>query len=92
VSADESVRLAWLAHNILPLEGELRHWLARRIRGLARADIDDIIQESYARLLAAQLPQIVDSRAFFYTVAKNIVLAHVRTARPMPALQHHGSN
>ena len=84
VSAEEDLRLAWLASNILPLEGELRHWLSRHVRGLRRSDIDDIIQESYSKLLSAAWRDIGNPRAFFYMVARNVVLMQVRHARVVP--------
>lgn len=79
--ADESVRFAWLACHILPLEAELRCWLSHKIRGLSRSDLDDIVQEAYANLWVADLPRIRNPRAFFYAVARNIVLEQVRRAR-----------
>jgi RNA polymerase sigma-70 factor (ECF subfamily) len=81
---DENAHLAWIARNILPLEGDVRRWLMRHVRGLERCDVDDIIQEAYAKLLATQLPEIVNPRAFFLTVAKNLVLEQARRARVVP--------
>jgi RNA polymerase sigma factor (sigma-70 family) len=70
-------RTAWLAANILPLEPQLRAWLRRVTpRGL---DVDDIIQESYAKL--AGLPadsRITHPKAYLYQVAKSVISDHVR--------------
>ena len=59
-------RARWLATNILPLEPQLRSWL-RRVTP-AGLEVDDLIQESYAKL--ASLPadsQIVHPKAMAET-------------------------
>ena len=77
----ENANLVWLARNILPLEGEVRRWLARSVRRFSQSDIDDVIQETYSKLLAAELPEVVNPRAYFYRVAKNLVLEQARRSR-----------
>jgi RNA polymerase sigma-70 factor (ECF subfamily) len=70
-------RALWLAGNILPLEPQLRAWLRRVTpRGL---DVDDIIQECYAKL--AGLPpdtQITHPKAYLYQIAKSLISEHIR--------------
>jgi RNA polymerase sigma-70 factor (ECF subfamily) len=70
-------RARWLAVNILPLEPQLRSWL-RRVTppGL---EVDDLIQESYAKL--ASLPadsQIVHPKAYLFQIAKRLISAYIR--------------
>jgi RNA polymerase sigma factor (sigma-70 family) len=70
-------RARWLATNILPLEPQLRSWL-RRVTppGL---EVDDLIQESYAKL--AGLPadsQIVHPKAYLFQIAKRLISAYIR--------------
>lgn len=81
--SDES-RYRWLAANVLPCEGEARAWLRRNVTALSRSDIDDLIQEAYARLWASDLTRITNGRAYFYTVVRNVLLEHVRRARIVP--------
>lgn len=73
-------RAAWLARHILPHEPALRRWLTR---GPARGvDIDDAIQESYARL--AMLPSvehISNPRAYFFRTVCSMVVNEVRRGR-----------
>jgi RNA polymerase sigma factor (sigma-70 family) len=70
-------RALWLAGNILPLEPQLRGWLRRVTpQGL---DVDDIIQECYAKL--AGLPpdtQITHPKAYLYQIAKSLISEHIR--------------
>jgi len=48
-----SLRHQWIADHILPWEGEVRRWLSRYTRTLLAQDVDDLIQEAYARLWSA---------------------------------------
>lgn len=70
-------RALWLAASILPLEAQLRAWLRRVTpRGL---DVDDIIQECYAKL--AGLPsdsQITHPKAYLFQIAKSLISDHIR--------------
>lgn len=70
-------RARWLAANILPLEPQLRAWLRRATpRGI---DVDDIIQEAYAKL--AGLPadaQISHPKAYLYQITKRLISDQVR--------------
>jgi RNA polymerase sigma factor (sigma-70 family) len=71
-------RAQWLAANVLPHERALRAWLADRTGG---ADIDDVVQETYAIL--AGLPtvaQIHNPRAYAFQVAQTVVLQRLRRA------------
>src|ERR1700759_4252754 len=44
-------RARWLAQHIVPHERAIRSWLARRTHDL---DIDDVVQEMYARLASVE--------------------------------------
>lgn len=74
-------RVRWFAREVLPHEADVRRWLARRIRGLPYCDIDEIMQEAYARLWAANPERIVSSRAYFFVTARHIVGEMLRRAR-----------
>ena len=75
------LRHQWIADHILPWEAEVRRWLGRYTRTLRAADIDDLIQESYARLWSADFTRIRDGRAFLYSVVRNALHDQLRRAR-----------
>lgn len=81
---DDNARLHWVATRILPLETEIRGWLAAHASSLSAADVDDTIQEAYARLWTAELSQITHPRAYFYTVIRNLLAERARHARVVP--------
>jgi RNA polymerase sigma factor (sigma-70 family) len=81
---DEGAKHRWIAHNILPIEREVRSWLRTRTRSLSAPDIDDVIQEAYARLWTAEFAAITNPRAYFYQVARNLVHQRLRRARVVP--------
>ena len=67
-------RALWLARNVLPHEPALRAWLSRRpVDGL---DIDDIVQETYARLSTTQsVEDIRNPRTYLITTARSVILS-----------------
>lgn len=77
-STDDRAR--WLAREILPHEGALRAWLSRKpIVGL---DIDDIVQETYARLSnATSIDNIRDPRSYMFSTAYSVILTYLRRSR-----------
>jgi len=77
--AVSSERARWLAANMLPLEPQLRGWL-RRVTppGL---EIDDLIQEAYAKLAGlATVENITQPKAYLYQIVKRLVSDHLRRA------------
>ncbi|MBB2177239.1 RNA polymerase sigma factor [Gluconacetobacter johannae] len=70
-------RLEWIVRHILPHEPHLRVWL----RGLSGIEVDDIVQETYAILIDADVAHIQSPRAYLFTVARNLVLQHYRRAK-----------
>jgi RNA polymerase sigma factor (sigma-70 family) len=81
---DDEARYRWVAANVLPCEGEVRSWLRRHVHTLQPADVDDLIQEGYARLWAADFARITNGRAYFLTTVRNVLLEHARRARIVP--------
>jgi RNA polymerase sigma-70 factor (ECF subfamily) len=73
-------RALWLARHILPHEPALRAWLKhKRVVGL---DIDDIVQETYARLAAAETVAYVrNPKTYMFQTAHSIILTHLRRSR-----------
>ncbi len=74
----------WFAEEVLPHEPALRAYLHARFPALG--DFDDIVQESYTRLLKAQAAGGVHySKAFLFTTARNAALDLFRRRRAAPA-------
>lgn len=73
-------RATWLGRFILPHEAALRAWLARR--PVAGLDVDDIIQETYAKLIAMEtVDGIRDPRSYLFQVAKSVIAGHLRSRK-----------
>ncbi|TWT17951.1 RNA polymerase sigma factor [Luteimonas wenzhouensis] len=71
-------RTAWLAEHVLPHEPALRGWLRERL-ALAPADVDDVVQESYARLAGmGAVDHVAEPRAYLFTVARSLVQQQLR--------------
>jgi RNA polymerase sigma factor (sigma-70 family) len=67
----------WLTINFLPHEAELRRMLRRVCN--SPAEIDDVVQETYYRILSmASLDGVREPKPFIFRVAKNIVLDRIK--------------
>lgn len=82
-------RTKWLGQNVFPHEPAIRAWLRRRlVQGL---EIDDVIHDMYAKLVALpSIEQIESPRRYAFRIAYSIVVDHVRRARisPVSAVQN----
>lgn len=77
----------WFDADVRPYEAGLRAWLSARYPSLT--DIDDLLHESYAKLLRARAAgRISNTRAFLFATARNaaIDLFRRRQAAPMEML------
>lgn len=73
-------RAIWLSRNILPHEPSLRAWLARR--RVAGLEIDDIVQEAYARLAAVESADgIRNPRAYLMQTAHSVIYSYLRRSQ-----------
>jgi RNA polymerase sigma-70 factor (ECF subfamily) len=74
----------WFAEEVQPHEPALRAWLRSRFPTLK--DADDLVQESYTRLLRArETGSIACAKAFLFITARNLALnqlRHLRHERP----------
>src|SRR5258706_13755665 len=70
-------RALWLGRHVLPHEPAPRAWRGRRrLDGL---DIDDVIQETYTRLVAAEsVSHVHDAKSYTFQVAGSVVIDHLR--------------
>ena len=70
-------RALWLGQHILPHEPALRAWLSRRRVG--ELDIDDIIQEAYARLITTpSVDGIRNPKTYLFQVARSVIASSLR--------------
>ncbi len=84
IHTNDTTRLRWIATHILPLEHEVRGWLAAHARSLSQSDIDDVIQEAYARIWKTGCERITEPRAYLYTTVRNLLAEQARRARVVP--------
>lgn len=79
---DDSRRkvVAWVGREILPHEADVRAWLRRSMA--PPGEVEDIVQDAYCRLVGmADVSHISNPRAYFFTVARSIVIDRMRRAR-----------
>jgi RNA polymerase sigma factor (sigma-70 family) len=77
-------RSRWLAAQVLPHEPAMRGWL-RRTTQMSDADIDDIVQETYAILARLEsVDDIRDPRTYALQVAKSVFLQGLRRSKIVP--------
>ncbi len=70
----------WFAEEVQPHEPALRAYLRQRFPDVN--DIDDLVQESYVRLLAAQRKgPIASAKAYLFSIARNGAISLLRRPR-----------
>jgi len=80
MSISTNQRTQWLANNVLPHEPLIRARLARVYT--SDLDVDDIVQEMYARILSAPaLESVRYPRQYAIQTAKSIIIDHLRRSR-----------
>jgi RNA polymerase sigma-70 factor (ECF subfamily) len=73
-------RALWLSRHVLKHEPALRAWLGRR--RVAGLDVDDIVQETYARLIAVdQVTGIGNVRNYMFQTAYSVLVSHIRRSK-----------
>jgi RNA polymerase sigma-70 factor (ECF subfamily) len=71
----------WFQEQVLPFDAALRAFLLGRFTSLGQADREDIVQETYARLLQAHAERpILDPKPYAFTIARNLACLHFRQA------------
>jgi RNA polymerase sigma-70 factor (ECF subfamily) len=73
----------WFTEEVLPHEPALRAWLVGQFgRG---CEVDDLVQETYARILrAATAPRPGAAKAFLFATARNLAVDQIRHQRVIP--------
>jgi RNA polymerase sigma factor (sigma-70 family) len=74
-------RHQWMADHVLLWEPDVRRWLHRCARALTMDDIDDLMQEAYARVWKANFSCVRDGRNLLFTVGSNLLKDQFRRAR-----------
>lgn len=70
----------WFEEEVRPHESALRAFVHQRFPDIR--DVDDLVQESYARLLEARRKEpIANVRAYLFTIARNSALSQLRRPR-----------
>ena len=83
--ADRRRIVAWVASSVMPHEPFVRAWLRQKLQ--SREDIDDLIQEAYAKLSAlTSIDHITRPETFFFQVVRNLLIDQIRHARVAPAV------
>ena len=73
-------RALWLSRHVLKHEPALRAWLGRR--RIAGLEIDDIVQETYARLITVdQVDGIGNIKNYMFQTAYSVLVSHVRRSK-----------
>jgi RNA polymerase sigma factor (sigma-70 family) len=81
---DEATRCRWIAAHVLPWEAELRGWLRQRLGQLVGCEADDIVQEAYTRIWAADLAPVRNGRAYLYATVRHLLSEYLRRSRIVP--------
>ena len=85
MSQQQAEQARWFAQELLPHEAKLRTWLRERF--CSGSDTDDIIQDSYVKVLAAHdQGELRSPRAFLFSVARNTMLDLVRRRKACSAV------
>lgn len=75
-----SEQARWFAEEVQPHESDLRLYLRRQFPGIP--DVDDMVQESFVRLLRArEHGHVACVRAYLFTIARNVATALLRRPR-----------
>jgi RNA polymerase sigma-70 factor (ECF subfamily) len=75
-----SDQVRWFVEEVQPHEPALRAFLRRRFPGLQ--DVDDLVQEAYARLMRARTAgTIAEPRAYLFATARNAAVDFFRSRR-----------
>lgn len=80
MSQEETEQSRWYRKHLQPHEPILRAWLNSRYS--EQIDVDDLIQEALIRVLRAKEEGDIKSpKAFFFAVARNLALDHIRRSK-----------
>jgi RNA polymerase sigma factor (sigma-70 family) len=65
-------RKRWIEHEVVPWEQDVRRWLRCHDRGLSADEINDILQESWARICRIDCKTVRSAKSFLFAVVCNV--------------------
>jgi RNA polymerase sigma factor (sigma-70 family) len=85
VAAGVPAERIWFAENVFPHEGALRAWL--RVRFPSLSESDDIVQESYFRLIRVRARgRVENAKSYLFMIARNVAFDLFRRHRSAPMI------
>jgi len=83
MNPDNSEETRWFLETVHPHERSLRSYLRGSFPSVR--DVDDVVQESYLRVLRSRLSEPVShAKAFLFTVARHLAIDQARRDRASP--------
>lgn len=80
---ESSEHAEWFSAEVLPHESDLRAYLRHSFPSLR--DVDDLIQETYARIVRAKTAgKITEARPYLFTTARNAACDWFRRSKVIP--------
>ena len=77
MSQRETEQSRWFVDVVLPYEAGLRRWIKSRFSAIR--DVDDLIQETFSRILKAyESGPIPNPQAFLFVVSRNLAINYLR--------------
>jgi RNA polymerase sigma factor (sigma-70 family) len=77
-------RHQWMADHVLAWEPDVRRWLHRCALALSVDDIDDLMQEAYARIWKVNFSIVRDGRNLLFAAGIDVLKDLFRRARVVP--------
>ena len=80
MTQEESEQSLWYKEHLRPHEPMLRAWLNSRYSD--QVDVDDLVQEALIRVLRArEAEELKSPKAYFFAIARNLALDHIRRSK-----------
>ena len=77
MSNRETEQSVWFVDTVLPYEAGLRRWIKSRFSAIR--DVDDLIQDTFSRILKAhETGPVPNPQAFLFVVARNLAINRLR--------------
>ena len=78
MGAESADQTGWFVREVHPHDGQLKAWLRSQFPAV-RDEVDDVVQESYLRLLKRQAAKPIASvKAFLFMAARNVAIDVLR--------------
>lgn len=85
IASSDATQQVWFAEEVFPHEPALRAWLRARFPSLSESD--DIVQESYFRLIRARgCRKVANAKSYLFMIARNVAFDFFRRNRAAPII------